>query len=127
MLLTRAARGRSDGGSLVCGSACRCDTGGDRNPNSGIDAITLRDGGHLIVYNHTQRGRSPLNVAVSRDGSDWKPVLVLENQPGEYSCPAVIQAADGLVHVTYTWQRKRIRHVVIDPVKLAVDSPHVIE
>lgn len=88
------------------------------NPNSGIDAVTLRDGRHLIVYNHTSRGRSPLNVALSRDAVTWSPVLVLENQPGEYSYPAVIQAADGLVHITYTWQRKRIRHVVVDSAKL---------
>lgn len=88
------------------------------NPNSGIDAVTVRDGRHLIVYNHTSRGRSPLNVAVSRDAVTWAPALVLENQPGEYSYPAVIQTADGLVHITYTWQRKRIRHAVVDPAKL---------
>ncbi|HET6880418.1 MAG TPA: sialidase family protein [Pirellulales bacterium] len=88
------------------------------NPNSGIDAVTLADGRHLIVYNHTARGRSPLNVAVSRDAVDWTPALVLEDQPGEYSYPAIIQTADGLVHVTYTWQRKRVSHVVIDPTKL---------
>ena len=40
---------------------------------------------------------------------------VLENEPGEYSYPAVIQSHDGLVHVTYTWKRQRIRHVVLDP------------
>ena len=88
------------------------------NPNSGIDAATLRDGRHLIVYNHTERGRSPLNVAISEDAIEWKPAVVLENQPGEYSYPAVIQTADALVHITYTWQRKRIRHVVIDPAKM---------
>ncbi|HWB08480.1 MAG TPA: sialidase family protein [Pirellulales bacterium] len=91
------------------------------NPNSGIDAVTLRDGRHLVVYNHTRQGRSPLNVALSSDGSDWKGALVLENEPGEYSYPAVIQTADGLVHITYTWNRKRIRHVVVDPAKLATN------
>jgi predicted neuraminidase len=35
--------------------------------------------------------------------------------PDGYAYPAVIQAADGLVHVTYTWNRQRIRHVVLDP------------
>ncbi len=88
------------------------------NPNSGIDAVTLRDGRHLLVYNHTRRGRSPLNVAVSRDAVDWQPALVLESQPGEYSYPAIIQTDDGLVHISYTWQRKRIRHVTVDPAKL---------
>ena len=57
--------------------------------------------------------------AVSRDGTTWSAALVLENEPGgEFSYPAVIQAADGLVHITYTWKRQRIRHVVLDPAKL---------
>ena len=88
------------------------------NPNSGTDAVTLKDGRHLLVYNHTAKGRSPLNVAVSKDGKDWQAALVLESEPGEYSYPAVIQTADGLVHATYTWKRQRVRHVVLDPAKL---------
>lgn len=92
------------------------------NPNSGTDAVTLADGRHLLVYNHTENGRSPLNVALSRDAVTWTPVVVLERDAGEYSYPAVIQAADGKVHVTYTWNRKRIEHVVIDPAKLRVEE-----
>jgi predicted neuraminidase len=88
------------------------------NPNSGIDAVTLSNGRHLIVYNHTTKGRSPLNVAVSRDGKLWDAALILEREPGEYSYPAIIQAADGQVHITYTWKRQRIKHVVIDPARL---------
>jgi predicted neuraminidase len=90
------------------------------NPNSGIDAATLADGRQLIVYNHTATGRSPLNVAVSDDGRTWKAAVVLESEPGEYSYPAVIQAADGLVHVTYTWKRQRVKHVALDPKKLVL-------
>jgi predicted neuraminidase len=85
------------------------------NPSAGTDAVTLRDGRHLIVYNHTPKGRTPLNVAVSRDGTAWEPAIVLEREPGEYSYPAVIQAGDGRIHITYTWKRQRIRHVVVDP------------
>ena len=86
------------------------------NPNSGIDAVTLRDGRHLLVYNHTTKGRSPLNVAVSSDGRTWQAALVLEDQPrSEFSYPAAIQSRDGLVHIVYTWQRQRIKHVVVDP------------
>lgn len=88
------------------------------NPNAGTDAVTLRDGRHLVVYNHTAKGRSPLNVSASRDGKAWEAALVLENEPGEYSYPAVIQSADGRVHITYTWKRQRIKHVVIDPMRL---------
>jgi predicted neuraminidase len=90
------------------------------NPNSGIDAVTLSDGRQLLVYNHTPDGRSPLNVAVSRDGGAWKAALVLEDQDGEYSYPAVMQTSDGKVHTAYTWKRRRIKHVVIDPEKLVL-------
>jgi predicted neuraminidase len=95
------------------------------NPNAGFDAVTLADGRHLLVYNHTTitegewgGPRSPLNVAVSDDGRTWQAAVVLEDEPGEYSYPAVIQSDDGLVHVTYTWKRTRIKHVVLDPAKL---------
>lgn len=88
------------------------------NPNAGLDGLTLRDGRHLLVCNPTTRGRTPLVVAVSQDGQEWRPVLTLEDQPGEYSYPAVIQTRDGLVHITYTWKRQRIRHVVLDPKRL---------
>ena len=90
----------------------------------GIDAVMLRDGRALLVYNHTENARSPLNMAVSVDGTIWKAALVLEDQPGEYSYPAVIQTSDGLVHITYTWKRERIKHVVIDPTRLVLrDMP----
>lgn len=88
------------------------------NPNSGTDALTLTDGRQLIVYNHTPKGRSPLNVAISKDGKDWLAALTLERDPGEYSYPAVIQTRDGLIHFTFTWKRQRIKHVVVDPSKL---------
>jgi predicted neuraminidase len=92
-------------------------------PNSGIDAVTMRDGRHLLVYNHTPRGRTPLNVAISADGATWLAAAVLETEPGEYSYPAIIQARDGKVHITYTWKRQRVRHVAIDPEQLVIGDP----
>jgi predicted neuraminidase len=90
------------------------------NPDAGIDAVMLEDGRALLVYNDTTRGRENLSVALSPDGKSWQEaLLVLEDQPGEYSYPAVIQAPDGLVHVTYTHRRRHIKHVVIDPSRLA--------
>lgn len=95
------------------------------NPNSGTDAVTLADGRQLIVYNHVgQRPdtpgkgpRWPLNVAISNDGVSWREVLTLETEPlpDGYAYPAVIQTRDGKVHVTYTYNRRAIRHVVLDP------------
>jgi predicted neuraminidase len=83
------------------------------NPNSGIDAVGLKDGRVVLIYNHTAKGRTPLNLAVSRDGENWKMFLILESEPGEYSYPAIIQSSGGNLHVTYTWQRKQIKHVEV--------------
>lgn len=107
----------SDDGGKTWGAMTLTDL---PNPNSGTDAVTLRDGRHLLVYNHTPKGRSPLNVAVTKDGTTWQAALVLESEPGEYSYPAIIQTSDGLVHITYTWKRQRLRHVVVDPAKLVL-------
>jgi len=94
------------------------------NPNAGTDAVTLADGRQLLVYNHTTRGggfpsgRNMLNVAVSKNGKDWRPVLTLERAKGEFSYPAVIQTADGKVHITYTYLRRSVKHVMIDPMAI---------
>ncbi|MDA1312852.1 MAG: exo-alpha-sialidase [Acidobacteria bacterium] len=81
------------------------------NPNSGIDAVALKDGRVVMIYNHTDEGRTPLNLAVSRDGENFRMFHVIEDEPGEYSYPAMIQAANGDLLITYTWKRQRIRHL----------------
>lgn len=98
------------------------------NNNSGTDAVTLKDGRQLLVYNHVKpdsalpngKGpRTPLNVAVSRDGKKWYAAVILEDSPiSQYSYPSVIQSKDGMVHIVYTWRRERIKYVMIDPSKL---------
>jgi predicted neuraminidase len=120
-MLCRTKQGRvaeswsSDGGQTW--SAARLTT--LPNPNSGTDAVSLADGRHLLAYNPSTNWRSPLNIALSEDGRAWRDVLSLAGGVGEYSYPAVIQAGDGLVHISYTWNLSRIRHVVIDPARLA--------
>jgi alpha-L-rhamnosidase len=105
------------------------------NPNSGTDALTLRDGRHLLVYNHStirpggRNGpRSPLNVAVSTDGRRWQAALVLEDQPGEFSYPAVIQTMPiRLTHLTTTGSgiRHGYRHDPLpgDAARVPADVP----
>jgi len=79
--------------------------------DSGLDAVRLTDGRLVMVYNNTTRGRTPLNLAVSADGQTWKMFHELENTPGEYSYPALIQARSGDLLLTYTWRREKIRFV----------------
>lgn len=86
------------------------------NPNSAIETVNLQDGRILLVYNDSKTERYPLNVAVSSDGGEtWTMKVVLEEKKGEYSYPAMIETRDGLVHITYTWNREKIKHVVINP------------
>jgi predicted neuraminidase len=99
------------------------------NPNAGTDAVTLKDGRQLLAYNHTTdkgdepKDRNMLNLAISHDGKDWTPVMTLENVPNEsgYSYPAIIQTSDGMVHITYTYNRESVKHVVVDPSKFLND------
>ena len=98
------------------------------NPNSGIDAVTLNDGRYLLVYNPTDQNwgdRVPLTVAISHDGKEWIDFMELESitdpetaDEEEYSYPSVIQAENGLIHIVYTWNRKTVKHVVLDPSKI---------
>ncbi len=98
------------------------------NPNSGIDAVTLKDGRHLLVYNPTNKNwgdRVPLSIAISHDGKNWKNILELESvrtpekaKDEEYSYPSVIQSNVGLVHIVYTWNRKTVKYIVLDPEKI---------
>ena len=90
------------------------------NPNSGIDAVSLINGKFILVYNPLLQGpdwyygRNVLNAAVSEDGINWNDIYQLENEKeGEFSYPAVIQAHDNSIHITYTAKRKSIRHVIL--------------
>ncbi|MBK7097143.1 MAG: exo-alpha-sialidase [Sphingobacteriales bacterium] len=102
------------------------------NNNSGTDAVALKDGRQLLVYNHVLpdstwvRGkgpRTPLNVSLSKEGKKWYAALVLEDSPiSQYSYPSVIQSKDGMVHIVYTWRRQKIKYVKIDPSKLKLTA-----
>lgn len=91
------------------------------NNNSGTDAVTLQDGRHALIYNaiETPKGakkglRTPLNIAVSKDGIRWDMKLILEDSPiSQYSYPSIIQGKDGRIHAVYTWRRQRVKYVEV--------------
>ena len=87
------------------------------NPGASVDAIMLKDGNLLMVYNDLENGRYRLAVSLSDDeGETWKWTKYLENEKeGGFSYPTVIETKDGFIHVSYSWsvqKDKTIRHVV---------------
>lgn len=82
------------------------------NNNSGIDGVTLSNGYHLLVVNPLKKGRNKLVLLGSYDGISWEELLILENEErGEFSYPAIIQAKDGTLHISYTYNREKIKYV----------------
>ncbi|KQB98930.1 exo-alpha-sialidase [Pedobacter sp. Hv1] len=88
------------------------------NPNSGTDAVSLKNGQQLLVYNPLSagkdwwEGRSVLKLAISANGLDWNDIFTLENhEKGEYSYPAIIQTKDGTIHISYTSERQKIKYL----------------
>ncbi|NMO96423.1 sialidase family protein [Paenibacillus lemnae] len=83
------------------------------NNNCGIDAVQLEDGTLALVFNPVQgfatdSPRTPLVLQFSRDnGESWGDEIVLENEPGEYSYPAIVAKGRDM-YITYTWKRTRI-------------------
>jgi predicted neuraminidase len=95
------------------------------NPGASVEAIALRDGRWIIVYNDLESGRHSLAVSMSDDeGATWKWTRHLERtEKHRYHYPSVIQARDGFVHVTYSLfapgengkEQKSIKHVRFQP------------
>lgn len=87
------------------------------NNNSGIDLVRTTGGLLALVYNPVAGNwglRYPISLALSGDGgASWTDTIDLETEEGEFSYPAVIEA-DGLIHVTYTWNRKAIVHAAVE-------------
>jgi predicted neuraminidase len=89
------------------------------NPGAGIEAIRLANGHWVLVYNDLDSGRHSLAVSISDDeGATWKWTRHLERtapRQGQFHYPSLIQAADGTIHVTYTYrlsgEGSTIKHV----------------
>ncbi len=89
------------------------------NPGSGLDGVRLANGNWVLVYNDTTSGRNSLAISLSDDeGRSWRWTRHLERHPsGRYHYPAVIQGADGRIHVVYSYHvsaGKSIKHVELN-------------
>ena len=109
------------------------------NPGSSLEVVALRDGSWLMVLNDTENGRARLSAWVSTDeGRTWPRRRAIEDTPGgSFSYPSVIQTADGLVHVSYSYvepapaaggrRREAIRHVMLDPAWVSEAPPRDVQ
>jgi predicted neuraminidase len=86
------------------------------NPDAAVNALPLSGGRILLAFNESTRGRWNMQLALSSDGgATWQRVARIEEDKGaEFSYPYMIRDSHGHIHLTYTWHRKRIRHVVFN-------------
>ncbi|OQX62993.1 MAG: hypothetical protein B5M55_07530 [Desulfococcus sp. 4484_242] len=116
---------RSRGPARVIGRAITGDAGATwsrpeilslPNPDSAVDALLLSDQRMLLAFNDSPAVRENLGLAVSRDlGRHWTRAATIESAPeAEFSYPYMIRTRDGRIHLVYTWDRKRIAHVVFN-------------
>ena len=87
------------------------------NPGSSLEAIALKDGRWVMVYNDTEDGRYSLGAALSDDeGKTWKwkrHIGRSNNREKSFAYPSLIQAEDGKIHLTYSYKEQgkaTIRH-----------------
>ena len=85
------------------------------NPNSGFDAIGVDGAGYLAVVNDSgDRSRLALMLSADR-GRTWRTIHVLEDRAGrEYSYPSIVRSGNGRYHITYTYERTRIKHATFN-------------
>ena len=102
------------------------------NPDSSALALSVA-GQRLLIHNPQTSGRHRLVIEGSADGlRGFKRLATLEYEPerldgvefNEYSYPSAVvvktENGDHLLHVSYTYQKHFIRHVV-----LKIDAPNV--
>ena len=92
------------------------------NPNAAVALLNTGDGSLLLALNDTEDGRNRLSLATREaDGDEWTVVKTLESETDtpekefEFSYPSLVQDNAGDIHLVYTWNQKRIRHMRFNP------------
>ena len=87
------------------------------NPNAAVSARCVDNKTLLMAFNNTERGRYDLSLAISTDrGKHWRTIHKIEYKPNSkteqrFSYPYLIEDSKGVFHISYTWNKKMIRHV----------------
>jgi predicted neuraminidase len=96
-------------------------------PNeASVEICVMKDGNWVYLGNDINNGRYQFSIYISDDeGASWKWKDMIEYdsaRKGGFSYPCLIQTADGLLNMSYSFStgenQKTIKHVVFDPKKL---------
>ena len=93
------------------------------NPNAAIAGLQLPNGDRLIALNDLESGRYRLVLAIAPAGtSSWNVIAEVESDQTlinglhrEFSYPSLLLGANGEVHLIYTYDRKKMKHIQFDP------------
>ncbi len=93
------------------------------NPNAAIAGLQLANGDRLIALNDLESARHRLVLAMAPAGtSNWNVIAELESDETlingrhrEFSYPSLLLGANGEVHLIYTYDRKKMKHIQFDP------------
>ena len=73
------------------------------NCNAAVELIKLANGDLLLVYNDNMNDRTPLTVAVSKDGGEtWPFKRDIAGGDNSFAYPYAVQGKDGKIHLVYT-------------------------
>ena len=93
-------------------------------PNTAsVQVLKLSDGRWVFIGNDIDDGRYQISLYLSDDeGKTWKWKTYLEQVKkgdGSFSYPSMLQASDGMLHITYSYQQgeklESIKYVVVNP------------
>jgi predicted neuraminidase len=92
------------------------------NPNAAIAGLQLSNGDRLIALNDLESARHRLVLAIAPAGtSNWNVIAELESDQTlinglhrEFSYPSLLLGANGEVHLIYTYDRKKMKHIQFD-------------
>ena len=93
------------------------------NPNAAIAGLQLSNGDRLIALNDLESARHRLVLAIAPAGtSNWNVIAEVESDEAlinglhrEFSYPSLLLGANGEVHLIYTYDRKKMKHIQFDP------------
>ena len=84
------------------------------NPSARVGLGLLPNGHLVLAYNNSNTRRTPLNIAISRDGGLTWDTRAIETGGYSFTYPFLLVTSDLSIHVTYNDNYYAIKHVVVD-------------